>query len=863
MTEIFCATCKLRYKLANYQPGKVYRCKKCGQPLTLDDTEATLIDLTQGGPRVPQTGSRPPAAKTRRPAAEPAPLPPTSELELADRGLGESHIPTEIPVRLGRYMIDSEIGRGAMGVIYKGRQEKLDRWVAIKMLLPGALSSPEMVKRFQREARSAARLKHPNIVTIHEVGESEGKPFFTMDFIDGISLEKMMDTGRLAPQVILPLVRDVAEAVDYANKNGIIHRDLKPANILIDGEGKPKITDFGLAKDISSASVLSVSGEIMGTPDYMSPEQAGGRVHEIDGRTDVFALGAIMYDALTGMPPHHGATLTDTLMQILNSDVMPPERVNKSLDTDLSSVVMKALEKDKKLRYDSAGELAADIGRYLAGEPVKARPISLMRRLRKKMAKNRVTAAAALAAVVVLVLAILIAPALLRKSYLTFAKTELASGNPAVRANTLKALADKLLQTEEIEPEELESAVELIIGRLTDEDESVRDVALDFLERCAHLAGKGIVTGKEFPASPLEPARLERIVTLALSDSVEPVAGMLAKAKVFENVTPAARTLTVRLLVIASATGHLDCVPPILRVLDSPVDEVRLNAVRALAYLPDRRALSALLRIHLNDDVCRTDAKIALDNLYAYSMISPYSAHDDALKQNLAAMTDAISQYNQQMQDMLDEMGDESGNRRPKKAPLQATFDALKSANVEDRLRAIYELRQVCNQKDVHPAVLVSIMTPLVEALADGDSDVGRAAAQALSDAVPRIAIEQNAGSLPATIKPIDDIAAALGSSQPNGRANAALALSFLKSGESVDPLIIALQKEQAPEVKAALAEALGRLRDKRALPYLLEQLKDTDAAVREKAAKALNMITGANHGMDYEKWKTAVEEGN
>ncbi len=855
VTALLCTACKIRYTLDNYQPGKTYRCKKCNSalvPETAQPGRAPAQHVTVQKPGA----SYSPAAKTQLTSqfpdmvpvapspATPLPDPAEGRLELSERGLGEDHVPTEIPVRLGRYLIDSEIGRGAMGVIYKGRQEKLDRWVAIKMLLPGALSSPEMVKRFQREARSAARLKHPNIVTIHEVGESDGKPFFTMDLIEGISLDTMMEAGKLDPQVILPIVRDVALAVDYANQNGIIHRDLKPANILIDGEGKPKITDFGLAKDISSASVLSVSGEIMGTPDYMSPEQAGGRVHEIDGRTDVFALGAILYAALTGAPPHQGTTLTDTLMRIVNNDPIPPEHKNSKIDTDLSAVMIKAIEKDRNLRYESAADLAADIDRYIAGEPVTARPISLARRLKRKLRKNRVAVAAILAAAIVLVLGILVAPFIFGKSYLVFAKTELASANPAVRANTVKALSEKLLDTKEIKEAEIEAAIDLLVARLSDEDESVRDAVLEFLERCAYYTGKALPGARQFPHSKLEPVWLDKVRRLALQKTVEPLCAILARQNGYEKVTPERKALVLRILSILAAAGDLTAVPPIIDLLQSPDDEIRLNACRALARLPDRRALKPLLLANLNDEVCRTEAKIALDNLYENSTIAPFSAHDAAVKESLRTMTDAISAYNQRAQELIDEMNGEGRPPAAQKSPLDETFKALKSENAEDRLRAAYELREFPDP---------SVVAALIGALEDEDFDVGRAAARSLAGVVPAVMTRlasAGGGQPPAgseTFKPRDDIAKQLESSSANGRANAAFALSLLKSTDHVDKLIIALQKEQSQKAKLAVIEALGKIGDKRAIPYLEPLQNDPDSAIKEKATSALASIKAAN----------------
>ncbi|MCA9219768.1 MAG: TAXI family TRAP transporter solute-binding subunit [Planctomycetales bacterium] len=280
------------------------------------------------------------------------------------------------PERLGEYELLTEIGRGGMGVVYKARQSSLDRIVADKMILAGRFASSDDVQRFYTEAQAAAKLDHPNVVAIYQVGEIEGHHYFSMDFIEGTDLASMIAAGPLAPELAARYLAQVADAVEYAHRKGILHRDLKPANVLIDDLDRPLISDFGLAKYLGQHEGLTASGLAIGTPSYMSPEQAEGRQTDIGPTADVYALGAILYAMLTGGPPHRGDTPVDTILKVIHQDPLPPSEINSSLRGDLETICLKCLQKDPTERYSTAKELADDLRRYLRDEPVDAKPAS-------------------------------------------------------------------------------------------------------------------------------------------------------------------------------------------------------------------------------------------------------------------------------------------------------------------------------------------------------------------------------------------------------------------------------------------------------------------------------------------------------
>lgn len=293
----------------------------------------------------------------------------------------------------GDYVILGEIARGGMGVVFKARHVKLNRIVALKMILAGKLASHADIERFATEAQAAAQLEHPGIVPIYEVGEIGEQRYFSMGFVEGESLSAKIATGPLAAREASTLLVAVAEAVDYAHSKGIIHRDLKPGNVLVGKDGQPRVTDFGLCKRTSGASELTGTGQVLGTPSYMPPEQAAGKIDEIGPLSDVYSLGAILYTLLTGRPPFQTPNAVETLLQVLTREPVSPRQLNANIPPDLETICLKCLEKESHRRYHSAQEFADDVRRYLKGEPTLARPLSAPARAWRWCRRNRVVAA--------------------------------------------------------------------------------------------------------------------------------------------------------------------------------------------------------------------------------------------------------------------------------------------------------------------------------------------------------------------------------------------------------------------------------------------------------------------------------------
>jgi tRNA A-37 threonylcarbamoyl transferase component Bud32 len=277
------------------------------------------------------------------------------------------------------YEILGELGRGAMGVVYQARQAKPNRLVALKMILAGGHASEADLARFATEAEAIARLQHPNIVQVYEVGTHEGQSFFSLEFCAGGSLDRKLGGTPLPPVEAARLVETLARAMHAAHRSNVIHRDLKPANVLLLEDGTPKITDFGLAKKLDEVGQTQ-SGVIMGTPSYMAPEQAGGKSKQIGPAADVYALGAILYECLTGRPPFKAATPLDTILQVLSDEPVPPSQLQSKTPKDLETICLKCLHKEAGKRYVTAKALAEDLGRFLRGEPIAARPVGRLER---------------------------------------------------------------------------------------------------------------------------------------------------------------------------------------------------------------------------------------------------------------------------------------------------------------------------------------------------------------------------------------------------------------------------------------------------------------------------------------------------
>jgi len=524
----------------------------------------------------------------------------------------------------GEYELLQEIARGGMGVVYKARQSKLNRIVALKMILAGNLAGDEEVERFRNEAESAAALDHPGIGPVYEIGEHHGQHFFSMGFVDGPSLADRVKDGPLDQREAADIVRKVAEAVAYAHEHekGVIHRDLKPANVLLDPHKEPRVTDFGLAKQMKLDRDLTNEGAVMGTPAYMPPEQAEGEKKKIGPRSDIYSIGAILYCLLTGRPPFQSPREIDILQQVTSLEPIAPSLLIPSVSKDLDTICLKCLEKSADKRYQAAAELAAELGRYLNGEPIQARPVSRAERL-WRWCKRKPTQAGLIAVSILLLLTFSIGGPLvgLRQSRLLQKQLQAEQERLLAQADALRqatpAAAANILQQLDLGSKEITTALHSRLQDASLFDLQRNRIRLALLPDDADMYAP-IVEFLQSTADSLPPDELLLIREVLLEHAADQSADL--QSRFTSGLSDANRRLRSA-CVLAGSSPQADFWPEygekvsrdLVKVLPSQLQAYR-QALRPIR----QHLLPGLTDIHLNADLSDQWRSFATQTLADY-----------------------------------------------------------------------------------------------------------------------------------------------------------------------------------------------------------------------------------------------------
>ncbi len=598
------------------------------------------------------------------------------------------------------FEIIEELGRGGMGVVYKARQVSLNRFVALKVILAGPYAGPEQLARFRVEAEALARLQHAGIVQIHEIGSHSGHSYLALEYVSGDTLNRKCAGRSLPATDAAKLVETLARAVQYAHQRGIIHRDLKPGNVLLAEDGQPKITDFGLAKllDIQPGTATpgpqTQSGTILGTPAYMAPEQAGGKRGTVGPATDVYALGAILYELLTGRPPFQAETPLDVILKVATEEPIPPRRLEPGCPADLEAICLKCLHKDPKTRYASAMDLGEDLLRFLAGEATEARPASSGDRPRRWVWRRRWRLVGAGAAAGTAILAgVLIFAVFHRRPPAEAApmsildvlalSEDLKSDDPETRAKTAVALGKA--------GKDARVAMPALLDALRDTDEKVRDLVADALDRA------GPPAADDFPA-----------LSTALRDD-----------------DPDVRTYAV------SALGDLgepswEEIDRVRELTKDPDPYVRAAAEKTLARMEKDMLESLRNRLKDKNPDTRKEAAERLSDLG----VGSDDAADKAATSLMAAMADDNEAVRMAVSKALSDFGAQV-------VPMLS--EALRNRNVVVRRMAINSLAAMGdNALDAAP-----VLAGMVD-----DPDVGAAAVDALENSLDDLAVPVIAATL-------------------------------------------------------------------------------------------------------------------
>lgn len=753
-----------------------------------------------------------------------------------------------IPEEFNGYRVLREIARGGMGVVLLAEQPALRRKVAMKLMLPSAESNdPKARDRFLREARAMARLKHAYIIQVYEIGEVQGMPWFTMEFVEGRTLAQLIDEKRLDVNQGVDIHVKVAQALAFAHSQGILHRDLKPGNVMVRPSGDPVLMDFGLAKDVTGESVkLSITGTVLGTPSYMSPEQA--QALPLDARADVYSLGAVLYEAVTGHVPFEGKTAFATIYQVIHDDPTPARTLNPSVPPDLSRICTKAMEKDPLDRYQTMLEFSKDMEHFLHGEVVAAQGPSAEYRFRQWIKTHRLhCVAGASVAAVLLVVLLLMGSGVLRAS-------------PPPKVDIRKPLLEGSISTRVAHIQAL--AGDLVDGKLKKGSADERN-ALKALEELTANADPEIAV-----------AALQALLKAAPEQTSLDVFGAQTDAQRPRAVRQVALDIVIQL----QKQGTSMVLSKVMQY--DPETEFRLRAIRGMGKGVEPSAMTHLMKLAARGQP-RALAEAAREKLKELrtpdTILSMYAgSRTFEHARALGEMLDKTSDYERQLEDAMGEINPATKKQEVRESqPYEVAVQRMKDGDKDQRMVAAFDLGLMARPESEDA---------LRAALEDQELDVALTAAESLGKITKIKAPEKLIELLDAEKK-----------DRPGARMAAAHACGLVNPSPPGAPIAAALAKERDTGVQIELAQALGRLRPPEAkLPLLallvegampakvkavwamgqlgdasvcpalvtaLEKAGPNDKELKVELAGALSALTGKSLGTDAAKWREALKK--